>query len=147
MDRQETIKGVTYVIGRLDVFEQFHIARRLGPMLSELLQAFKSAAGLFMGEAASKDEIIMAILEIATGPLANALAKMSNADADYILHGCLAVCQRQQATGYAKVYVRGGGMMFQDIQLDTLLALVFFVIQENLGGFFPTGQPTSGTQK
>jgi hypothetical protein len=43
--------------------------------------------------------------------------------------------------------VPGGGIMFQDIQLDTLLGLTFFALQENVGGFFPTSQPTSVTQK
>jgi hypothetical protein len=146
MDRHETIKGHSYSIGKLNVFEQFHVARRLGPMLSDIIAAFVSAPNLFAG-GGDEDAKALEVLEIATGPLSNSLAKMSNADADYILHACLSVCQRKQTSGYAKVFVSGGGMMFQDIQLDTLLGLTFFALQENLAGFFPTGQPTSGAQK
>jgi hypothetical protein len=145
MERHEEIKGHTYAIGKLNVFEQFHVARRLGPMLSEIVAAFMSAPNLFAG--GGEDAKALEFLELATGPLANSLAKMSNADADYITHACLSVCQRKQAHGYAKVFVPGGGIMFQDIQLDTFLGLVFFVLQENLAGFFPIGQPTSGAQK
>jgi hypothetical protein len=149
MDRHEEIKGHTYSIGKMDAFEQLHVARRLAPMVSELMAAFISAPSLFTGKAEAENEskMLMDVLEIAGGPLADAFSKMSNVDVDYIVHACLSVCQRKQSHGYAKVFVRGGGLAFQDIQLDTLLGLTWFVIQENLAGFFTTSQPISGAQK
>lgn len=149
MDRHEEIAGHKYAIGKLDAFEQLHVARRLAPMLSELMSAFISAPALFTGKTEGEDEskALMEVLELATGPLADAFSKMSNVDVDYIVHACLSVCERKQAKGYAKVYIPRGGLMFQDIQLDTLLGLTWYVIQENLAGFFPTSQPTSGAQK
>jgi hypothetical protein len=139
MVRHEEIKGHTYTIGKLDAFEQIHIARRLAPMLSELMSAFKSAPAVFTGKAEGEDEskMLMDVLEIAMGPLSDAFSKMSNVDVDYILHACLSVCERKLAHNYAKVY----------IPLDTLLGLTWYVLQENLAGFFPTSQPTSGTPK
>jgi hypothetical protein len=143
MDRTETLNGHKYVIGRLDAFEQLHVARRLAPMLSSLLAAFASAPAILSAKAdGDEDAFNLQVLELATGPLADSFAKMPQADVDYVVQACLAVCQRKQESGHAKVYARGGGMLFQDMQLDTLLGLVWFVIQENLSSFFPISQQT-----
>jgi hypothetical protein len=146
MAREEELKGITYSIGKMNVFEKFHVARRLGPMLSDIIAAFLAAPNLLAG-GGDEEARMLEILQIATGPLANSLAKMSNEDADYITHACLSVCQRKQANGYAKVFISGGGIMFQDIELDSFLGLTFFALQENLGPFFPIGQQTSVAPK
>jgi hypothetical protein len=136
-----TIAGHSYTIGELNAFEQLHVARRLAPVLAGIVSAFSSAPHLSKGESAEEK-----ILELATGPLANAFAQMSDVDVDYIVHRCLAVCHRKRAGGQDKVFANGV-LMFKDIKLDTLMGLTLAVIQENLGSFFPTGQPTSGEAK
>jgi hypothetical protein len=72
------------------------------------------------------------------GPLTDALSGMSDEDVDYVLDVCLGVCQRLQPNGQgAPVIARGGGLMFEDIDMGQMMQLAVKVIQENLGGFFP----------
>ena len=130
-----TINGNEYNTGRLSAFEQLHIARRLAPALANLFTIFSTAPTVSEGESVED-----AILSLATGPLADTFAKMSDTDVDYIVNTCLGVCERQQDKGFDKV-MRGGTLMFHNLELDELLGLTFTVIQENLGRFFPSSQP------
>jgi hypothetical protein len=136
------INSITYSTGKLNAFEQLHVSRRLAPMLAALVSSFQSAPSLAKGAELNEDDI----LALATGPLADTFSKMSDEDVNYIVNTCLAVCQRKQAGGYSKV-ISNGNLMFSDIELDTLMGLTLAVIQENLGRFFPTSQPTSDAPK
>jgi hypothetical protein len=140
------IAGITYQVGKLNAFEQLHVARRLAPMLGDLVSIFKQHPNLISDGESDGESAESRILELALGPLSHTFAKMSNEDVDFIVNTCLSACQRKQERGYAKVFVNGH-LMFQDIQLDTLLGLTFAVIEENLGSFFPTGRPASDTLK
>lgn len=131
------VNGISYTVGKLNAFEQLHVARRLAPVLAELFTSFKAHPEV-------ADSGLDAILQLASVPLAETFAKMSNDDVDYVVNACLSVCQRQQAKGFAKVMVNNI-LMFQDIEIDTLMALTTAVVEENLGRFFPTSQPESAT--
>jgi hypothetical protein len=135
---EKVINGVTYSIGKMNAFEQLHVARRLAPMLASLVTSFNSS----LTDGLNEDSI----LELATGPLADTFAKMSNDDVNFIVNTCLSACQRKQERIYSKV-MANGSLMFMDIELDTMMGLVLYVVQENLGRFFPTSQPTSGELK
>lgn len=146
MERTETFNGVTYVIGKMPVFEQMHVARRLAPMYSGLIAAFADSPEIVQSD--EPDDIKEnKILVFASSHLAEAFAKMSNTDVDYVVHACLAVCQRKQERGFARIFIPGSGLIFNDIDLDAMIGLVWAVIEENLGSFFPTSQPTSGESK
>ena len=121
------INGQSYRIGRLDAKKQFHVARRLAPLLAGL-------GGALKGEAKGFAEMV--------SPIAEALAKMSDEDSDYVIDTCLAVVARQQGSDWAGVMARNGGLMFQDIDLPAMLRLAVAVIQHNLGSFFPGGPST-----
>lgn len=116
---ETTINGATYRIGKLTVFQQFHIARRLAPVLFSL------------GAAAANEEGGLQAFE----PVADALSKMSDADSEYVLMSCLDVVHRKQGNDWANVRARGGGLMFDDISLGTMVQLTTAVIKENLGNF------------
>ncbi|WP_024904462.1 phage tail assembly chaperone [Robbsia andropogonis] len=124
------INGQGYRIGRLDVKRQFHVARRLAPLLAGLGGALKNSA--------DKDSVGFSEL---VAPIAEALSKMSDEDTDYVIDSCLSVVQRQSGNAWAPVMARGGGMMFSDIELSEMLRLTVAVIQGSLGGFFP-GAPS-----
>jgi hypothetical protein len=124
------IGGNEYVIGKLTAFEQLHVSRRLSPTLAGLMIVLSSKKASFSE-----------VLDIGAGPLADAFANMAEGDVDYIVNKCLGACQRKQERGYAKVFANGN-LMFGDIHLDTMIGLTLAVLQENLGGFFPTSQPT-----
>jgi hypothetical protein len=128
--------GIVYSIGRLDCFKQLHVARRIAPMLTELKEALQKSGELEL------DDLV-------ASSLAATFSKMSNADVDYILNTCLAVCKRQQIGGWADVQIESAGryrLMFEDLSMDELLALAIAVMTENLGDFFPIAQPQSQTK-
>lgn len=120
------VGGQQYIVGRIDARKQFHVARRLAPLLAGLgTSAFKSGA--------TTDGFAKFL-----GPIADALSKMSDEDVDYVLDICLSACQRLQPNGQgAPVMARGGGMMFNDIDMPQMVQLSVKVIQENMSGFFP----------
>jgi hypothetical protein len=122
------IKGVNYRCGRMDAKKQFHVARRLAPLLAGL-------GGAIKGDAAGFTELI--------SPIADALSKMSDKDTDYVIDTCLLVVQRRQGDAWQSVTARDGSLMFDDIDLPALLQLTVAVIQQNLGSFFPAGPSTS----
>ncbi|MFM0044125.1 phage tail assembly chaperone [Paraburkholderia sediminicola] len=115
------VGGHQYRIGRIDARKQFHVARRLAPLL----------AG--MGGAPDRGEGFAAFL----GPLSDALSGMSDEDVDYVLDACLGVCHRIQPSGHPAPVMTRSGLMFEDIDMGQMIQLAIKVIQENLGGFFP----------
>lgn len=127
------VGGFSYRIGRIDARKQFHVSRRLMPLLAGLggAAALKSQAG-----ADGFKKFLVPISEV--------LSKMSDEDVDYVLDACLSVCQRLQPNGQgAPVMARGGGMMFNDIDMGQMVQLSVHVIRENLSGFFPAATAES----
>jgi len=116
------LNGQTYRTGKIDARSQFHIVRRLAPVLGEIAPA---AAGGNMGG-----------LD-ALPPLANAIAKLSDADADYCLFGLLAVVSRKQpqGTGWGPVST-GNTLMYADIDMVGMLQLAWKALEFNMSGFF-----------
>lgn len=114
------INGQQYRSGKLSARLQFHVARRLAPVLGGLAAASKNGGDDFAG-----------FLQ----PIADAISGMSDADCDYVLDTCLAIVQRQQGSSWANVFVNKA-QMFDDIDMGAMLQIASKVITENLGGFF-----------
>ncbi len=141
--REETVNDVTYRIGRLNAKQQFNVLRRLGPVFA----AAKPAARLWVEEAAKAtqggeklpvepgkmvDEIFDSV-----GPLVSALGTLSDETTDYVLGTCLGVVfMNRSGSSWAPVANRQGQMMFDDLDLMTMLRLVLLVLQDNLSSFF-----------
>lgn len=132
------IEGETYRIGKLDAFKQFHITRRLAPILFALGQGMSSLApekqvteGAEQVVQAGAEEAIFKAFR----PIADVLAKMSDEDTEYVLAQCLNVCSKQQGSGWAPVRV-AGRLMFEDMSMQVMMRLTVATIQENLGNFF-----------
>lgn len=136
--RTETIAGIEYQIGKLGPFEQLHVGRKLAPLLAHAIPSLAKLSG--EGE---KPNLEMLLFEAAAVPMAEVLSRMSKEDVEYIVNECLAVCQRHEKRGWAKVLNAGGGLQYMDIEVDTLVGLTQAVINVSLGRFFPTGQPES----
>ncbi|OWT69211.1 MULTISPECIES: phage tail assembly chaperone [unclassified Achromobacter] len=118
------IKGVNYRSGRLSAMQQFHVARRVAPALTGLVAALG-------GNAPSKDDFAQAL-----APLADAVARMPDADAEYVMGACLGVVSRQtDATTWAPVW-RSGQIAFDDIDVGAMMQIAAKVIQDNLGNIF-----------
>jgi len=131
------IKDIPYRTARLGVFEQLKVSRKLLPVLAGIasdIDGIKSVA--------ARGNLSQA-LETALPKIANALSDMSDDDVNAILHPCLAVVSRQQGKGWVPVFTQGT-LMFDDLDLMTMLKLVARVVEESLGNFLPE-RPASET--
>jgi hypothetical protein len=115
------LEGQTYRVNKIDARSQFHIVRRLAPVIGELAPALQGGKG-------GLD---------ALPPLANAIAKLSDADADYCLFGLLKALSRKQpqGTGWGPV-TTGELLMYDDITMPTMLQLAWRAMSHNMQGFF-----------
>ena len=120
------INGHNFLIGRMAVMDKFHVARRLGPVLSGLMKS--AAPGAAPGD-------MMA-------GIAAAVAAIPQDDADFVINHCLAVTKYVQ-DGRPFPVMRNDMMMYDFIDLPDMMQIVFAVLQENLGAFFPVGPSTS----
>ena len=154
--RTVDIGGNTYQIGRMNVFKQLHVGRRIAPLL------FHFYAGLREGSAdavrtltALKEgngelditEESLALSTVILAPLTDAISKLSDADFDFVLFACLAVTERKQDKAWARVLAADGTTpMFADMDAPVMLSLAAHAIMENLGGFFPSAGQNSGPE-
>lgn len=140
--REVEIDGNHYRTGLLTAQQQFHVYRRLMPLLTDLNTAANIAAAVAATEAveAEKKADMWAMLQ---GPVLNSLAKMSDETVDYVLATCLTVCERRVDSGQSQAWARvavptanGFAMAYNDIAMVAMLRLVAETVQGNLGNFF-----------
>lgn len=139
---QITLGSGTYMTGKLNAFEQFHCARRVAPLLAAMgitaLQIAKHTAQPGAQAPGTDDfgEMLPMVFD--------QIARMPQADVDYILQTCLASCKRQQGAGWALLLVQGR-LMFEDVGMPDMVQLVLATLKENLGSFFPMPQDASSS--
>jgi hypothetical protein len=124
---QTSINDKNYRFNKLTPMQQFHVMRRLSPLIFAL------------GESASDTLLTTLVgsdLLLALEPMSEILAKMPDDDVEYVLNTCLSVVYRDEGTGFQRIQVQAGVMMFSDIDLSVMIKLVISVIKENLGNFF-----------
>lgn len=116
--------GHRYRIGRLSPMVQLHILRRMGAPLASMM-------GTLLGSKATPGDLMVPVME--------AMGKLSDPDAEYIVNSALSVVHRRQEgiEGWAPVLAPGGGVMFADINMLTMMSLTFRVIEVQLDDFFP----------
>lgn len=114
------LAGQTYRADKLNAREQFHIVRRLAPVIGHAAPSIQGGDGIE-----------------ALPPLADAIGALSDENADYVLFGLLKCVQRkqQQGLGWAPVCT-GTSLMYDDITMPTMLQLAWKALQHNMGGFF-----------
>ena len=118
------IDGKLYKSGKLDVFVQSALVKRLLMVAGPLTSAHKAFA---LGDMAG------ALSEAARG-----LAQLADADLEYIQKTCLGVVYRKQGENmpWAAVLPAGGKLAFDDIELLEMNKIVFYVLKDNLSNFF-----------
>ncbi|WP_281659640.1 phage tail assembly chaperone [Microvirgula aerodenitrificans] len=146
------IKGVNYRAGKIPARIQFHLTRKLSPLLPGLVPLVFSVikgGGPKQGEPAS----LVAIRSLMAdpdgmakliAPVADAFAALPDDHADFIIDTCLSVVARQQGNSWASAMASNGAMMFDDMDLPTIMQVVVRVLTDNLGNFIP-GLHTSQT--
>lgn len=121
-----------YRTGRLDAFKQFHLFRKLMPVLSGMGATFTE--GGF-------DNDNNAVFWGALGPASQAIADMSVQDSEYILKTCLQVCSMWNGSAWVRITNANGDLMFDNIDMMEMMQLCFEVMKDNLSSFFAAPLP------
>lgn len=124
------IKGVNYRASKLSVFDQLKVSRKLLPVLAGMLGDFQGIKAAAQGGDVNK------AIESALPKIADSLAEMSEEDTNAIIFPCLSVVARQNGKVWAPVMVQGS-LMFDDIDLMSMLQIVGRVVGDSLGNFLP----------
>jgi hypothetical protein len=117
---------------KLDAFQQFHVSRKLAPIIPTLIPVFVKIAkdGAELSDIASYAEIL--------APFADGLAAMSNEDSEYVMATCMSVAKRKAANSdnWAPVWSNSArACMFDDMDLGDIIQIVMKVVQDSLGNF------------
>ncbi|RQU63895.1 hypothetical protein DF143_07070 [Burkholderia cenocepacia] len=153
------LSGKRYQIGRLSAMQQFHVSRRIAPIIPSMIPvlmkfyaeiersrnaaANTALSALAAGEdapapAPEQREVLGLVDTIAPvlQPFADALAGLKDEDAEYVFGTCLSVVERQHQNGWAKVWSAAHKTsLFDDMDMGSMLPLVVRVVVENLGPF------------
>lgn len=131
---QKTVNSIDYQFGKISALAQFHIVRRLAPMIGEIIPAVTaiSKKGNLDPKDLANSEESLKLLE----PVISSISKLSDSDANYVIFELLKPVSRKvtNAGGWAKV-VNGEHFMYDDIDMPTMLRLCGFSLMHNLGGF------------
>ena len=134
------LAGQRYRIERMDAMTQFHVSRKLAPVLPTILPIISAMGGGAMEKAMNGDAKDLAE---AAMPFAEAIAGMSDENAAYVVGSCLATVKRMHMDAWRPVQ-QNGQYMFDDMDMSVILPLVFRILREALGGFI-AGLATNAT--
>jgi hypothetical protein len=140
------IKGVKYRVAKLSVFDQLKVTRKLLPVLAGMMSDFGSIRSRLPADGkidTVKFEQLKPVFETMLPRIAEELSSLTEDDTDAIIHPCLAVVSRRHMDGWGPVF-NSGQLMFDDIDLLTMLQLVARVVADSLGNFLQ-GLPTKET--
>lgn len=124
------IGGIRYQVNKMNVFDQAHVARKVAPIVFGMGKGYSQVVQGAQGANGEDGENTM--MFDAMVPITEILAKMTDDDVNYVLKKCLSVCQRHNGTNWVPL-MRSGNLMFEDLELTTLIQLTMEVVQDNLG--------------
>lgn len=131
------INGIEYTIGRLNAVDQFHVSRKISPLVPKLMPLIAEVAKGDLDKAieaidngGNGDLTDLQPLADALSPFMEAFALMPEDDVNYIIYKCLSVAKRNGA-----VVCRNNTIMFDDMEMAQILPIVIATIRVNLGNF------------
>ena len=133
MENKFSIGGRDFQLSKMDTFKQFHVVRRVGPILADLVPNLAKSAS--KKENLSEEEKLDMAGKFA-GPVMNGLAKLSDADSEMVLHSLLSCVEAKTETGHWAKVSSNGMLMMQNLDLPVLLQLAGRAFVFNLSGFF-----------
>jgi len=124
------VKGINYRIGKMPALAQFHVSRRLAPILA--------AMGITMSMLKGDKDKPPTFEDFAPilAPATEILSRMSDADSNYVIFTCLQAVSREQGEGRFAPVSSGTNLMFDDIDMVAMIRLVVETLKENLWDFF-----------
>ncbi|MFJ4349467.1 phage tail assembly chaperone [Pseudomonas sp. NPDC089428] len=131
------INGITYRIGKMTVFQQFHLERKVAPLIPKLVPVFLKLQGAAQeGKSANPLTGDLSATVDMLSPFMDAIASMEDDQAEFILGTSLSVVSRKQGEVWSPVWSsRGNVAMFDDIDMNDMLKMTYRVILEALGPF------------
>lgn len=138
MDSNEfTIGGRKFKLGKIDAFRQFHIVRRIGPLLAEFFPGLAAMAKSQGKSASMTEEEKLEEFGKVLQPVMDGLSKLSDADADYVLLRLLGAVEVHQPEfgSWAKI-ATDQGVVMQNLELPILLQCAGRALMFNMSGFF-----------
>jgi hypothetical protein len=140
---EDTPEQRSYQVGKLNAMQQFHVTRRLGPVLV--------VAGITVDMLRKGVKMELGGIVALAGPVMEVLSKMTDEETEYIIFTCLSVCKLRQGEGWAPLMSPDGKkLMFSNLELPEMVRVVCEVLKDNLGNFLPglgvelTSQSSSG---
>lgn len=129
------LHGKQYRAEKLNAFQQFHVSRKIAPLIPALLPIFLEIAR--NGSEAMLDEKHLDKFAPMLQNFADGLATLPDSAAEYVMSTCLAVVRRRHADNWVPIWSSSANaVMFDDINdMGTLLPIVVRVIQGSLGPF------------
>lgn len=135
MSKEVDVAGYKYRIGAIPARNQFHVARKVAPMMRAM------AAGALAPKAAGAPTEGPSAWLAMFAPLVDMISSMPHADADFIIDECLRVAERwdEKASRFCQVMANNGRFLYADITMEVMMRLTIETLEENLGSFFPMG--------
>lgn len=137
MNNEFQVGDRKFKLGKIDAFRQFHIVRRISPLLADLMPALAAMSKAKKNaESMSEDEKLDEFAKLAQ-PILAGLSKLSDQDADYVLFRLLGAVEVHQPefNSWAKI-ATDSGLMIQNLELPVLLQAAGRSLMFNLSGFF-----------
>lgn len=124
------IQGNTYRVNKLSAFAQFHVSRKIAPILPTLVPVFVK-----LSQSGSLTDDLTGLAEVMQ-PFAEGIASMSDESSEFVISTCLSVVTRNHSNGYTPIWNRQNNVcLFEDIDLGVMMKLVARVVQESLAPF------------
>ncbi|WP_287497789.1 phage tail assembly chaperone [Pandoraea sp. CB10b_02] len=125
------IKGNTYRIGKLSAMAQFHVSRKVAPLLPPLVALWEQA---LKAEKPLQDSLTE-IAEFSV-PFLDGLSKLPDEQLEYVIAECMAVVTRREGSASFPVWSAAArAPMYEDIDMAVMLQLTARVIADSLGPF------------
>lgn len=144
-DKEFQAGGRHFNLSKIDTFKQFHIVRRIGPILGDIIPVAQKLHSLqkVQSKSPSEEDTFSEIADLAK-PIMDGLSKLSDADANYVLLGLLSAVEVRQmpANNWAKV-VKNDMLMIGDLGLPLMLQIAGRAFAYNLADFFAIAPQTS----
>lgn len=137
MDNSFEINGKSFKVSKINAMKQYHIVRRISPILSEMLPAIQGLAK--KSNALSEEEMLDQAATV-IAPIMNGLSKLTDKDSEFVLFGLLSVVEIKQAEGNWARLVMNDNLMFHDLELPILLQAAGRSFMFNMSGFFAAHQ-------
>jgi len=134
MDRNFQIGERQFKLNKINALKQFHIVRRIAPILGDIAPTLASMQKMNIEELEENDRFEQ--LSKLITPIMNGLSRLSDADANLVLTGLLGAVEMKQDGGNWAFLARDNNLMFDNLDLSILLNAAGRSLMFNLSGFF-----------